>query len=156
MKSLESACLVKNDRRRPRLQLTFATFPSGCPGAGLLLLRAALGFSLIAQALPFLIEQDNLSVAVWISATLVIISGTLLLIGYLTPSAGSVAALSSIALWYLSASAASLFASLAVVVFEVAIAIALACLGPGSFSVDARLFGRREIIIPRSSPHVAG
>jgi hypothetical protein len=122
----------------------------------LLLLRAALGFSLIAQALPFLIEQDNLSVAVWISATLVIISGTLLLIGYLTPSAGSVAALSSIALWYLSPPAASLFTSLAVVVFEVAIAIALACIGPGAFSVDARLFGRREIIIPRSSPHVAG
>jgi hypothetical protein len=26
---------------------------------------------------------------------------------------------------------------------------AIACLGPGAFSVDARLFGRREILIPR-------
>ena len=30
------------------------------------------------------------------------------------------------------------------------ICIALALLGPGAFSVDARLFGRREIIIPDS------
>jgi hypothetical protein len=29
--------------------------------------------------------------------------------------------------------------------------IALALLGPGAFSVDFRLFGRREIIIPRGS-----
>jgi uncharacterized membrane protein YphA (DoxX/SURF4 family) len=30
------------------------------------------------------------------------------------------------------------------------ICIALALLGPGAFSLDARLFGRREIIIPDS------
>jgi len=28
------------------------------------------------------------------------------------------------------------------------IAIGLICLGPGAFSLDARLFGRREITIP--------
>jgi uncharacterized membrane protein YphA (DoxX/SURF4 family) len=31
------------------------------------------------------------------------------------------------------------------------IAAAVVCLGPGAFSLDARLFGRREIIIPRAS-----
>jgi uncharacterized membrane protein YphA (DoxX/SURF4 family) len=31
------------------------------------------------------------------------------------------------------------------------IAVSIALLGPGAFSVDARLFGRREIIIPPSS-----
>jgi uncharacterized membrane protein YphA (DoxX/SURF4 family) len=31
-----------------------------------------------------------------------------------------------------------------------AISAALALLGPGAFSLDARLFGRREIIIPES------
>ena len=30
-----------------------------------------------------------------------------------------------------------------------AISAALALLGPGAFSLDARLFGRREIIIPQ-------
>jgi hypothetical protein len=35
-----------------------------------------------------------------------------------------------------------------------AISAALVLLGPGAFSIDARLFGRREIIIPeaRRSP----
>jgi uncharacterized membrane protein YphA (DoxX/SURF4 family) len=32
-----------------------------------------------------------------------------------------------------------------------AIALAVICLGPGAFSLDARLFGRREIIIPARS-----
>jgi hypothetical protein len=30
-------------------------------------------------------------------------------------------------------------------------AIATAFLGPGAFSLDARMFGRREIVIPESS-----
>jgi len=29
--------------------------------------------------------------------------------------------------------------------------VALVCLGPGAFSLDARLFGRRELIIPSPS-----
>jgi hypothetical protein len=32
-------------------------------------------------------------------------------------------------------------------VFSIAILLAIIVLGPGAFSVDARLFGRREIII---------
>ena len=34
-----------------------------------------------------------------------------------------------------------------------AISAALVLLGPGAFSVDARLFGRREIIIPEGRVH---
>jgi uncharacterized membrane protein YphA (DoxX/SURF4 family) len=33
-------------------------------------------------------------------------------------------------------------------IFGLAILLALAVLGPGAYSIDARLFGRREIIIP--------
>jgi uncharacterized membrane protein YphA (DoxX/SURF4 family) len=33
-----------------------------------------------------------------------------------------------------------------------AISAALVLLGPGAFSLDARLFGRREIIIPEGRP----
>ena len=32
-----------------------------------------------------------------------------------------------------------------------AVTVALLFLGPGAYSVDARLFGRREIVIPRRS-----
>jgi hypothetical protein len=35
-----------------------------------------------------------------------------------------------------------------------AISAALVLLGPGSFSLDARLFGRREIIIPEVRVHL--
>ncbi len=31
----------------------------------------------------------------------------------------------------------------------IVVAIAIALLGPGSFSIDARLFGPREIVVPR-------
>jgi hypothetical protein len=33
----------------------------------------------------------------------------------------------------------------------VVIAVAIMCMGAGAFSLDARLFGRREIVIPPSS-----
>jgi hypothetical protein len=29
--------------------------------------------------------------------------------------------------------------------------VTVALLGPGAFSVDARLFGRREIVVPRAA-----
>lgn len=34
------------------------------------------------------------------------------------------------------------------VVFVIVVSSAVVCLGPGAYSIDARLFGRREIIIP--------
>jgi hypothetical protein len=36
-----------------------------------------------------------------------------------------------------------------------AMSAALVLLGPGAFSLDARLFGRREIIIPEGRVHLA-
>lgn len=34
----------------------------------------------------------------------------------------------------------------------IVLATAVAFFGPGAFSIDARLFGRREILIPKNSP----
>ena len=82
-----------------------------------------------------------------------IASAALLLIGFLTPLAGVVVALEAagIGLSLLPACTRTLFDSYVSVVFAVAILLAIVTLGPGAFSVDARLFGRREIIIPPSS-----
>jgi hypothetical protein len=38
-------------------------------------------------------------------------------------------------------------------IFGLAILLALVILGPGAYSIDPRLFGRREIIIPRAGVH---
>ena len=38
-------------------------------------------------------------------------------------------------------------------VFGIAILVAIVLQGPGAYSLDARIFGRREIIIPRITPH---
>jgi uncharacterized membrane protein YphA (DoxX/SURF4 family) len=82
----------------------------------------------------------------------------LLLIGYLTPVAGVLAALfcvSSAFSWF-PISSPELFKDKLSAAFGAIIVASLVCLGPGAFSLDARLFGRREIIIPNISPSSKG
>ena len=47
-----------------------------------------------------------------------------------------------------------LFDSYLAVINLIVLSIAIALLGPGAFSLDARMFGRREITIPSNS-HVS-
>jgi uncharacterized membrane protein YphA (DoxX/SURF4 family) len=136
------------------LQRAFSTFPAGLPGAGLLLLRAAAGVALLVQGAAYLADWHGIGFLTLTAGLMAAASGVLLLVGYLTPFAGVLAGL------FCAGSAFSWFAAPSVEVFEakptvalaIVIAVALVCLGPGAFSLDARLFGRREIIIPSSSP----
>ena len=87
----------------------------------------------------------------WISGLFGIVTGIMLSIGFMTPLAGMLIALGAVGI------ALSGFPALAhnpqdarlSTVLSVTIATAIAFLGPGAFSVDARMFGRREIVIPR-------
>ena len=78
------------------------------------------------------------------------LTAALLLIGLLTPLAGSLAALTGIglAMAWLPAPTPNPFEGWLTAVLVVSVATAIALLGPGAFSVDAALFGRREIAIP--------
>lgn len=123
------------------MQRLFSNFADGWPGVGLLLLRLltgvgmiTLGFGAIGQEIP------SLSL---ILSIVCVISGVLLLIGLFTPVTGAVAAVMKTGL------AVSLFSSrtgdpwtfLALAI----LATALAMIGPGAWSIDARLFGRKHI-----------
>jgi uncharacterized membrane protein YphA (DoxX/SURF4 family) len=77
-------------------------------------------------------------------------AGGSLLAGFLTPVAGVIVALGALgaALSVLPPPASNLLDAKLSLIFAGIITVAIVFLGPGAFSMDARLFGRREIIIP--------
>jgi hypothetical protein len=76
------------------------------------------------------------------------------LIGCLTRFVALVAALLGLAsmLAWFPGPRVGIFESRTTAAFAIVTAMALACLGAGAFSADARLFGRREVIIPKNPP----
>jgi uncharacterized membrane protein YphA (DoxX/SURF4 family) len=68
----------------------------------------------------------------------------------MTPIAAALVGLAGIglALSIIPASTPQLWNSEIAAIFGMTILLAIIGLGPGAFSVDARVFGRREIIIP--------
>ena len=77
------------------------------------------------------------------------IGGTTVLLGVFTALGGVAVSLGVIGVYGTSLLTKSAsFDEGAVTAVVVVIAIALECLGPGALSIDARLFGRREIVLP--------
>jgi hypothetical protein len=139
--------------RRYALQRLYSTFPGGNPGLGLLLLRVAVGFSAAAQGVFYLSGPSNPSPGKWILGLVLIVSGMALTAGFFTPAAGVLLGLCflGIAVSWFPAPTWGLHDARLVAYGMIVTAIALALLGPGAFSLDGRLFGRREIVIPPSS-----
>jgi uncharacterized membrane protein YphA (DoxX/SURF4 family) len=128
----------------------FSTFPDGWPGVGLLLLRATAAFGLIGQGIAYIGDQHDRGALIAVAAALMIGFGALLLIGSLTrfaAVAGGIASAASLFSWF-PTPRIGIFQTDITAVLAIVIVAALMCLGSGAFSVDARLFGRREVIIP--------
>jgi uncharacterized membrane protein YphA (DoxX/SURF4 family) len=136
-------------KARIRLQRLFSTFPGGLPGLGLLLLRIVSGAVALLQGGA--IALGGAAPVDWIAGLLVAASGVVLLLGFLTPIACGFLAIggASVALDWAALPPRYLLNDPLSAILIAAIAVAMACLGPGAFSVDAWLFGRREVLIRR-------
>ena len=119
----------------------YSTFAGGWPGAGLLLMRVVVGSALVVRA-GLRLWTDLPPMNVTISAVLLIGAGTLLIVGLWTPIVGTSIALIEIWKMLTVAGDKSVWLLLGTA------AVALAMLGPGLWSIDARLFGWKRIEAP--------
>jgi uncharacterized membrane protein YphA (DoxX/SURF4 family) len=129
------------------LQRAFSGFPTGYPGLALLLLRLVAGGAASSQAWLHIAANHgalNFSVAV---AMLALVTGLALIIGFMTPIASVLLSTGGLLLMVDSSITGHLllFESGMARLEFIAMSAALISLGPGALSVDARLYGRREI-----------
>jgi uncharacterized membrane protein YphA (DoxX/SURF4 family) len=121
------------------LRRLFSTFAHGWPGAALLLLRLVTGIALIDRGVTGLWSRPPIHLAV--PCALAIAGGILLIVGLWTPIAGAlVVALEG---W----KGFSQLGDPWIHILLGTLGAALALLGPGAWSVDARLFGWKRLDI---------
>lgn len=134
-----------------RLQRLFSTFPARWPGAGLLVLRAAVGLTAVVEGGAYLGLDGPASPGTLAGGLVLAAGGVSLLVGFLTPLAAVLVGLcaAGLGLSWLPAPSPNLFVDSLTVAFVVLVALAIILLGPGAYSLDSYLFGRREIVIPR-------
>ena len=118
----------------------FSTFSSGPPALGLLLLRVVAGAALIVSCVRL---SDGASLQAITPHLIAAGAGLLLLAGLWTPVAGVIVAIIELLIAFSHSHDPWVSVLLA------SLGVALALLGPGSWSVDARLFGWKRIEIRR-------
>jgi hypothetical protein len=117
-------------------------FPAGAPGGGMLILRVGVAASLHIDPSGHFAVHPNMPVFVCLAA----LSGSLAL-GLLTPLVSLLAGIVEGAM-LLTSAATSLVVAVLLGPLD---AVVLLLLGPGAYSLDARLFGRRVVVL-QSTP----
>jgi uncharacterized membrane protein YphA (DoxX/SURF4 family) len=121
-------------------------FPAGAPGIALLMLRFSLAVAILDTGSGCL--QSPLSLLFCIALAVL---SVLLCIGVLTPIVSVLACLFEIVSFVLFAHTDGRY-----IILTSVNAAAIALLGPGAFSLDARLFGRRVISFSVGGPGTRG
>jgi uncharacterized membrane protein YphA (DoxX/SURF4 family) len=127
----------------------FFLFPSGSAGLALLGLRVMCGAAAIAVGAAY-VDGWSPGLPSRLAGLTLMIDGLLLSLGLLTRIAGTIAPLLACAAafhWILPPSPWFVEIRALALPFGV-ISLSLVALGPGAYSIDARLFGRKELRIP--------
>ena len=126
------------------MQRLFSTFPNSWPGGGLLLLRIALAFPAAADGLFALLAAQS----AWAAATglVSVLASALVLLGLWTPYAAATLGLAQLCSLFVGGLPTQMQ------ICRAAIALSLVMLGPGAWSIDRRLFGRKRIDLPVKQP----
>jgi len=119
------------------LQRLFTTFADGWPGFGLLLQRLVTGAALVYHGIALAKESHTAGVIVPEVAGAVL--GLFILAGLWTPVAGALVA--AVEVWIMFAGNGDAWMAVILAV----LGGTLAMIGPGAWSIDARLFGRKYI-----------
>lgn len=126
------------------MQRLFSTFANGWPGVGLLLLRLLTSVVVLHFGIASLLEGASLQIV--ILQLISILTSALILIGFWTPLAGMLATI--VNLWIALMRYSSHSGDAWMPLIEGILGAALAMIGPGASSLDARLFGRKHIDLP--------
>ena len=140
-----------NGRGEASLQRLFSAFPAGGPGGGLLLLRVVVGVTATLDGVASFNSPEALTRLTVLVAALMALAGLVLIAGWYTPAGGALLATADLCrlLAIVPIPALQLLHGGPAILLRVAVALALVMLGPGAHSIDAYLFGRREILISR-------
>ncbi|MEO8593222.1 MAG: hypothetical protein ABI759_07870 [Candidatus Solibacter sp.] len=122
------------------MQRLFSTFADGYPGGGIFLLRVLTGFGLIHRGIAVMTGAP--SAAPLLLYLIGAGAGLLILGGLWTPVVGLLAGVLEIWMAFILPGTAGSAISLAV------LSVSLAMIGPGAWSIDARLYGRKQILPP--------
>ncbi len=122
----------------------YSTFAGGWPGTGLLLMRLVIGSVLVVRAGLRLWGDPPLNIT--ITAGILLLAGFFLILGLWTPIAGTSVAV--IEAWKILTLPGDRWLWLLLGV----VCGALAMLGPGRWSIDARLFGWKRVEAPPRKP----
>jgi uncharacterized membrane protein YphA (DoxX/SURF4 family) len=128
------------------LQRLFSTFPDGWAGCGLLVLRLGAGIALICFGMGDFLTATQQSIPVGRDLAAAI-GGIFLLAGLWTPVVGSLLAINEV--WTAFSRSFAQPEHRWIHILLAVLTGGVAMLGPGAWSIDARLFGRKRFDIGR-------